>query len=75
MDIKELMESSINHILSTKNTNFLAWGPIDDIRVVSGGNRLETCFQYAVKNEEGEKLLNIKVYDKLLEMMTRDSSH
>ena len=69
------MEKSINHILSTKNTNFLALGPIDDIRVVSGGNRLDTCFQYAVKNEEGEKLLNIKVYDKLLEMMTRDSSH
>ena len=61
--------------MSTKETNFLAWGPIANLRVVNGGNNLDTCFQYAVKNEEGEKLLSIKVYDKLLEMISKDSTH
>lgn len=42
------------------------------LRVVRGDNVLDTCFQYAVLNQEGVRLLNIKIYDKTLDMIGRD---
>jgi hypothetical protein len=42
--------------------------------VTRGNNNLDTCYQYAVLDEKKDKLLNIKVYDKTLDLIGRDGT-
>ena len=37
-----------------------------------GSNNFDTCYQYEVIDEANDKLLNIKVYDKTLDLIGRD---
>ena len=61
-------------VLKTDSLNFLALASINDLRVVPGDNNLETCYQYSVVNEQNYKLLNVKFYDKILDMIGRDGT-
>ena len=40
-----------------------------------GSNLLNSCFQYEVRDTLGKKLLNIKVYDKILDLVGREATH
>ena len=40
--------------------------------MIRGNNNLDTCYQYAVVDEKNDKLLNVKVYDKFLDLIGRD---
>ena len=42
--------------------------------MTQGSNNLHTCYQYAVLSESNEKLLNIKMYDKTLDLIGRDGT-
>ena len=35
---------------------------------------MDTCYQYAVRSEGNDKLLNIKMYDKTLDLIGRDGT-
>ena len=48
---------------------------LSDLKVMRGDNIIETCYQYTVKDQEGEKLLAIKFYDKVLDLVARDGCH
>ena len=61
-------------IFSTESTNFLSLGCINGLHVIRGGNNLDTCYQYTVLGEENDKLLNIKMYDKTLDLIGRDGT-
>ena len=45
---------------------------INNLRLIKGDNNLETCYQYAVLDVDNDKLLNIKIYDKTLDLISRD---
>ena len=70
--IEELLSQSIIKIFNDQSLNFLSLHNINDLKVTKGDNNLETCYQYAILNEEREKVLNIKFYDKMLDLCSRD---
>ena len=45
---------------------------IPNLLVTRGENCLDTCFQYHVKGASGGVLLNIKVYEKILDLCGKD---
>lgn len=59
-------------MFSTNSCNFLSLSSISGLRVIRGNNNLDTCYQYAVVDEKNDKLLNVKVYDKFLDLIGRD---
>ena len=67
-----LLDQAITKVFSDKSLNFLSLNNISDFHVVNGNNNLETCYQYAILNEQNEKQLNIKFYDKMLDLIGRD---
>ena len=71
-EIKMRLEQAMTKVFSDQSMNFLSLHKIGDFRVVNGDNNLETCYQYAICNESNEKLLNIKFYDKMLDLIGRD---
>ena len=40
----------------------------------SGDNNLASCYQYAVHDADDLKLLQIKIYDKLMDLVGRDGN-
>ena len=46
-----------------------------DLKVVGGNNNLDSCYQFVVTDKYGEKLLTIKCYDKLLDLVGRNGYH
>ena len=71
-NISYLLNELTKKMFGSHNLNFLSLNNIPGLRVVNGDNCLDTCFQYAVKDNENRKLLNIKVYDKFLDLCGRD---
>ena len=39
-----------------------------------GNNNLDSCLQYAVKDADGLKLLQVKIYDKIMDLVGRDGA-
>ena len=66
------MKECVAEVLGSTFLNFLTLGTLDSQKTQDGVNNLNSCFQYEVKTESGDKLLNIKVYDKLLDLVGRD---
>lgn len=74
-------EQRILAILREKITGVFAWksvctgnnnSEVPNLRIILGDNRLDTCFQYQVKDPCGNKLMNIKIYDKSLDLCSRE---
>ena len=72
--IRQLLDQKMTKVFKNDKLNFLALSSIHDLRVVPGDNNLETCYQYSVVNEQNYKFLNIKFYDKILDMIGRDGT-
>ena len=48
---------------------------IGGLSIICGSNHLDTCHQFVVRDEGGTRILNVKIYDKLLDLVARDSTH
>ena len=73
-EISQLLSRVIEQVFSTDSTNFLSLSSINGLHVIRGDNNLDTCYQYTVLGEENDKLLNIKMYDKTLDLIGRDGT-
>ena len=72
--MRETLKDELEHILSYGETNFLSFHTIGDLTITKGQNNLETCFQFDVKDDDGDKILTVKVYDKDIDLISRDGS-
>ena len=73
--MKDILRHQVSEIFSQRDTNFLALNALPELLVCRGNNILDTCFQYVVKGNEGEHLLTVKVYDKIMDLFAREGSH
>ena len=71
-EISQQLSRTIEQVFSTNSSNFLSLNSVSGLRVIRGDNNLDTCYQYAVVDKEKDKLLNIKVYEKTLDLISRD---
>lgn len=71
-EISQLLSKAIEQVFSLNSSNFLSLNSVSGLRVTRGDNNLDTCYQYAVLDEEKDKLLNVKVYEKTLDLIGRD---
>ena len=72
--MKEILEPEINRIFNTYDENFLQHGMTGDLTVRKGSNCLASCFQFDVYDDDYDKLFTLKVYDKILDLISRDGS-
>ena len=47
---------------------------LPELTVVHGGNKLSTCYQYAVQDDLGCKVLVVKFYDKFVDLISREAT-
>ena len=47
---------------------------METLKVHRGDNIMDSCFQYAIVDEEGRKLLNVKIYDKFGDLLSRENT-
>ena len=73
--LKDQLQLAIGDIFGGANDagNFLARAPLHGLKVLVGDNRLPTCYQYLIKSS-GQPLLNVKVYDKVLDLISREAT-
>lgn len=45
-----------------------------DLKVKKGNNCLPTCFQFDGYDEDSDKLFTVKIYDKIMDLISRDGS-
>ena len=62
-------------MFSYRDTNFLSLVALPELTVRRGDNIRSTCYQYAVFGGAGCKLLVVKFYDKILELIGREATH
>ena len=72
--MKDKLEPEINRIFNTYDENFLCHSIIGDLTVKKGSNCLASCFQFDVNDDDCDKLFTVKVYDKILDLISRDGS-
>ena len=70
--IQKVIEKKIYGIYAWRHTSVSKEMEIQNLRVTRGNNCLDTCFQYHVKGPLGGQFLNIKIYDKILDLCGRD---
>lgn len=70
-----LIKACVNEIFQFPDTNLLSPGALPSLDFTRGSNLLSSCFQYEVRDTLGIKLLNIKVYDKILDLVGREATH
>ena len=73
-DMSETLEFELGHILNSKTTNFLSIDNVGDLTITKNGNNLETCFQFDAKDDDRDKILTVKVYDKCIDLISKDGS-
>ena len=62
-------------MFSYKDTNFLSLVTQPELTVRRGDNIRSTCYQYAVSDRAGCKLLVVRFYDKMLDLIGREATH
>ena len=73
--IKDRLNAAVVEIFGNRLANFLSLGRISDLKVVKGQNNLDTCYQYEIKDSNKNKILNVKVYDKMIDLVAREGTH
>ena len=68
------LSDELRILFSSTETNFLSANVISDLSVTRGGNSFASCLQFDVNDDGGVKLLTIKVYDKVIDLISRDGS-
>ena len=72
--MKEILEPEVNRIFNSYDENFLLHGMTGDLTVRKGNNCLSSCYQFDVYDDDSDRLFTIKVYDKILDLVSRDGS-
>ena len=72
--MKDILQTEITRIFNDYDQNFLCHGLTGDLTVKKGSNCLASCFQFNVLDDDYDKLFTIKVYDKILDLISRDGS-
>ena len=72
--VQGLATKWIRKIFQSQNSNFIPVFDVEGLETKSGDNNLDSCFQYRVNDQNGNKLLNIKAYDKVLDLVGREAS-
>lgn len=62
-------------LFTSQPPNFLSLGRISDLKVARGQNILDTCYQYHVQNSRNKRVLNVKFYDKFMDLISREDQH
>ena len=73
--MKEVLQQEVSLIFNDLDMNFLRHGLTGDLIVKKGKNNHRTCFQFGVYDDDDRKLFTIKVYDKVLELISRDGKN
>ena len=73
-EIKAVLERELGKIFSAPGSNFLAPVPLTGLKLRRGDNNLASCVQYAVLDGDGLKLLQVKIYDKIMDLVGRDGA-
>ena len=71
--MRDYLDDAFNGIITDHLRNFLSNSRALDVRIVKGDNNLNSCYQYVVKDSDKAKLLTIKIYDKILDLIGRES--
>ena len=58
-----------------RDTNFLSLENLPELTVTQGSNNRDTCYQYAVFDGRDSKLLVVKFYDKVIDLISREATH
>ena len=73
--LRELANEWVNKIFLSEESNFLKLGKLGGLVTSKGSNNLNSCLQFEVKEQDGERLLNIKAYDKFLDLVGREHTY
>ena len=72
--MSETLRKKLECILSSYETNFLSTNAIGDLTITKASKNLETCFKFDVEDDERVTILIVKVYDKDIDLISRDGS-
>ena len=72
--VKALLGVELGEIFRDPASNFLAPRPLTGLRLRKGGNNLDSCLQYDVLDANGLKILQVKIYDKIMDLVGRDGT-
>ena len=72
--MSDLLRDTLALIFSDKDINFLSPNILSDFTVTRGENSFASCLQFDVKDDCGIKLLTIKVYDKVIDLISHEGS-
>ena len=67
------LEKAFDDVTTDLFKNFLSLSRAMHVHVVHGNNNINSCYQYVVKDSDNAKLCTIKAYDKLLDLIGRQS--
>ena len=70
--IKAHLQAAITMMFTSGLPNLLSLGRIWDLKVVRGQNILDTCYQYFVNNQRRKRILCVKIYDKMMDLLSRE---
>lgn len=73
--LQGLLGVGVDALLASADCNFLGLYPILGLGTIDGENILNSCLQFAIKDQTGEKILNIKAYDKVLDLVGREATY
>ena len=71
-DIKQVLKDHITDVLNCKETNFVSTQNIGPVTVKLGSNIIPSCYQYTVHDQHKRKILTVKLYDKIIDLVSRD---
>ena len=71
-EVKARLTAVIPQIMDRPGGNIVSWTRLPGLVVRTGDNNLHSCLQYRILDVDGVELLNIKFYDKIMDLVGRD---
>ena len=73
--MQKLVKDTVRKTFSKKDSNFVSIKLLPDLTVTRGDNIRSTCYQYAVQDDWGCKVMVVKFYDKTVDLICREATH
>ena len=70
--IKSRLQEVVSAIFDRADNNMISSSRLSGLEVRSGDNTIDSCFQYRVMDDDKSKLLVVKIYDKIMDLIGRD---
>ncbi len=71
--MKEKLQDFVEKRVLSGKFKFFNTNNVAAPRVLNGDNVLNSCFQFKLVDADGIKFMNIKIYDKVLDLIGRDN--